>query len=108
MHTQVKGEEMSQRERKRGGGCEVESAYSVMEDEDPREDAEEVRGEQWQVDWGCTAPLHHEGHQAVQRKHAERITREQQPWEHKQHQHLTTTILQHVTHVAIDHIINTF
>lgn len=70
--------------KKERWGCEVESAYSVMEDEDPREDAEEVRGEQWQVDWGCTAPLHHKGHQAVQCKHAERITREQQPWEHKQ------------------------
>lgn len=74
---------VKEREKEKRKLSEVESTYTVMENKDAGEDAEEVCCEQRQVDWGCTAPLHHKGHYAVQRKHAETVTREQQPWEHK-------------------------
>lgn len=55
------------------------SAYIVLEEEDPTEETEEVRGEQGEIDGGGTAQFHHDGHTAVQSIHTQRIGREQEP-----------------------------
>lgn len=53
-------------------------AHLVVEEEDATEEAEEVSGEQRQVDGGGARHLHHDGHQAVQHKHAEDVDRKEQ------------------------------
>ena len=55
------------------------SAHVVLKEEDPTEEAEEVSGEEGQVDRGGTAQLHHYGHTAVQGVHTQGEGREQQP-----------------------------
>lgn len=47
--------------------------HHVMEEEHAAKKAEEVGGEQSQVDGGGAGHLHHEGHEAVQRKHTQDV-----------------------------------
>ncbi len=58
--------------------CVCVCAHTVAEEEDPTEEAEEVGCEQGEVDRGGTAQLHHDGHEAVQSKHTQRVRREQE------------------------------
>lgn len=44
-----------------------------MEEEDATEEAEEVGGEQREVDSGGAGHLHHDGHEAVQSEHAQNV-----------------------------------
>ena len=59
------------------------STHIVLEEEDPTEEAEEVGGEEREVDGGGAAQLHHDGHAAVQSVHTQRVGSEQEPWEDK-------------------------
>lgn len=47
--------------------------HRVMEEEHAAKKAEEVGGEQSQVDGGSAGHLHHDGHEAVQRKHTQDV-----------------------------------
>lgn len=47
--------------------------HLVAEEEEATEEAEEVGGEQREVDGGGTGHLHHDGHEAVQRVHAQDV-----------------------------------
>lgn len=62
-----------------GGKNVCVSAYIVLEDENPKEEAEEVSGEQGEVDGGGATQLHHYRHTAVQSVHTQRKGREQEP-----------------------------
>lgn len=53
-------------------------AHIVLEEEDPTEEAEEVSGEQGEVDGGGAAQLHHDGHAVVQSVQTQREGREQE------------------------------
>lgn len=55
--------------------------HVVVEEEDPTEEAEEVSGEQGEVDGGGAAKLYHYRHEAVQSIHTQCIGSEQQSWE---------------------------
>lgn len=48
-----------------------------MEEEEAAEEAEEVGGEQRQVDRRGAGHLHHHGHEAVERVHAQGVERKQ-------------------------------
>lgn len=55
------------------------STYIILKEEDSTEEAEQVSGEQGEVDGGGAGQLHHDGHTAVQAVHAESVGREQEP-----------------------------
>lgn len=54
--------------------------HAVVEQEDPTEEAEQVGGEQRQVDGRGAGQFHHDGHETVQSIHAESKCTEQEPW----------------------------
>lgn len=56
------------------------STDAVLKEEDSTEEAEQVGGEQGQVDGGGAAQLHHHRHEAVQAVHAQGVAGEQEPW----------------------------
>lgn len=47
--------------------------HCVAEEEDAAEEAEEVGGEQREVDRSGAGHLHHDGHEAIQREHAQDV-----------------------------------
>lgn len=51
--------------------------HRVMEEEHATKKAEEVGGEQSQVDGSGAGHLHHDGHEAVQRKHTQDVDSKQ-------------------------------
>lgn len=55
------------------------STYTILKEEDSTEKAEKVSSEQGEVDGGGAAPLHHDGHTAVQAVHAQGVGGEQEP-----------------------------
>ena len=56
------------------------STHNVVEEEEATEEAEEVGGEQREVDGGGAGQLHHHGHAAVQHVHAHGVGSKQQAW----------------------------
>lgn len=56
--------------------------HLVLEEKDATEKAEEIGGEQRQVNGGGAGRLHHAGHEAVQRHHAEDVDGKQKDYKH--------------------------